>query len=341
MTRYYSLLLLSLLAFFSTAQDIHFSQMKFSPLTVNPSLAGLNGKYNAIVNYRSQWNSISAPFTTVGASFDMNFSTTNNNKGFLAGGINLFHDIAGDMKMTTSNVGLNIAYHLRTGASSTIGLGIQGGYAARGIGSVDGLYASQYNGTIIDPSTPSGENFNRTNFGYLDLGSGIVFNHNSLSETTFNTQGYSLSAGVAVYHFTRPNYSFIQGGSDDLSMRISGFVETEFILNEDWAMMPALYYQRQGAHQEIYFGSYIKYHIIKRSYRTGLVDGLYIAYGPFYRFKDAFVNKLLIDYKGYALGISYDVNLSSLTQASKGRGGIEFMFRYTMPFEVQSRSRFK
>lgn len=339
--RYCCLLLLFFFVSFTRAQDIHFSQMKFSPLMVNPAFAGLNGKYNAIANYRSQWNSVSAPFTTIGASFDMNFSTTNNNKGFLAGGINLFHDIAGDMKMTSSNVGLNLAYHLRTGRSSTIGLGIQGGYSSRGIGNVNGFYGSQYNGTIIDQSLPSGENFNRTNFGYVDLGSGIVFKHNSLSENTFNYGGYSLATGMAAYHITRPKYSFLQGGNEDLSMRLAAFVEVEFLLNDRWGMMPALYYQRQGAHQEIYFGTYIKYKIIKRSNITGLVDGLYLAYGPFYRVNDAFVNKLLIDYKGYALGISYDVNLSSLTHASKGRGGVEFMFRYTLSTDQQTRSRFK
>lgn len=339
--RYYCLLFLLFFVSLTNAQDIHFSQMKFSPLMVNPSLAGLNGKYNAIVNYRSQWNSVSAPFTTMGASFDMNFSNTENNKGFLAGGINLFHDIAGDMKMTTSNVGLHLAYHLRTGRNSTIGLGIQGGYASRGLGNINGLYASQYNGTIIDPSMPSGENFNRTNFGYVDLGSGLTFRHSTLSGHTFNPQGYSLTVGVAAYHLTRPKYSFLQGGSEDLAMRFTGFVESELILNDRWALMPALYYQRQGAHQEAYFGTYFKYHIIKQSTITSLIDGLYIAYGPFYRINDAFVNKLLIDYKGYALGISYDINLSSLTQASKGRGGIEFMFRYTMPMGELSRSRFK
>ncbi|HTO38575.1 MAG TPA: PorP/SprF family type IX secretion system membrane protein [Brumimicrobium sp.] len=321
------------------AQDIHFSQMKFSPLTVNPSNTGLNGKYNAIVNFRSQWNSVSTPFTTLGASFDMNFGAERNKKGFFAAGVNFFHDIAGDLKMTTSNVNLNLAYHIRLNEENTLGLGVQSGYGSRGLGSVDGLYASQYNGDILDPSIVSGEQFGRMNFGFFELGSGLVYQHNSMSQSSFSAEGFKLTAGVSAYHLTKPNYSFLEGGSDDLSMRFVGFVETEFDLNQRWGLMPAAYYQRQGTHQEIYLGTYIKYNIIQASNRTGFVDGLFIAYGPFYRFGDAFVNKLLIDYKGYALGISYDVNLSSLTRSSNGRGGIEFMFRYSFNEERGTRSR--
>jgi len=305
--------------------------MKFSPLTINPGNAGLNGKYNAIANYRSQWNSVADPFSTIGASFDMKFEELRSNKGFLATGINLYHDVAGNLRMTTSNVNLSVAYHLRMNRSSTIGLGMQVGYAQRGLGSVDGLYASQFDGNDFDQNIISGENFRQTNFGYVDVGGGFVFNHNSMSETSFRSDGYRLSVGAAAYHLTQPEYSFLQGGKDDLQILFAGYIESEFVVNNSSvSLMPALYYQRQGTHQEIYGGTYIKFAITKSSARTTLREGFSIAYGPFYRFGDAFVNKLLIDYNGYALGISYDLNVSSLTQSSKGRGGIEFMFRYQL-----------
>ena len=43
------------------AQDIHFSQVGFSPLTLNPALAGANGAINGVLNYRSQWSSVAKP----------------------------------------------------------------------------------------------------------------------------------------------------------------------------------------------------------------------------------------------------------------------------------------
>lgn len=322
------------------AQDVHFSQMKFSPLTINPSMAGLNGRYNAIANYRSQWNSVADPFTTIGASFDMKFGQRTFDKGFLALGLNFFYDIAGDLKMTTTNVDLSLAYHIRLNQTNTIGLGVQAGYGQRGLGNTNGLYASQYNGNFLDPTVASGETYGRMNFGYFDTGGGLVFNHNSLTSGSFHSGGYKLTIGVAAYHLTRPKYTFLKSGDDDLAIRFSGFAEAEFALkNPRWVIMPALYYQRQGTFQEIYGGTYIKYYITPPSHQTSLVNGFSIAYGPFYRFGDAFVNCLLIGYNGFQLGISYDLNLSSLTQASKGRGGYEIMLRWNLPEGHQTSAR--
>jgi type IX secretion system PorP/SprF family membrane protein len=325
-----------------SAQDFHFSQMKFTPMNVNPSLAGLSGKYNAIANYRTQWNSVASPYTTLGASFDANLNSPYNRKGFLAGGINFYHDVAGDLKMTTSNVNFNIAYHIRLNRTSTLGLGVQVGYAQRGIGQVKGFFASQYDGNDFDQTIISGESLGSRSFGYIDAGAGFVFKHNSLREGTFNSGGYMFSAGVAAYHLTNPSYSFIQGGNDDLSVRYTGFIESEFKLNNPrFSLLPALYYQRQGSHQEILFGSYIKYSIVESTNKTSLRNNFSIAYGAFYRFGDAFVNKLLFDFSNYALGISYDINVSSLTQASRGRGGVEFMFRYYLLEKFQTRARIR
>lgn len=324
-------LFIAILSFSAKAQDIHFSQMKLAPLTVNPALTGLNGKYHAVVNYRNQWNSVATPFNTIGASFDMKFGNNHHERGFLAAGINMFYDIAGTQKMTTSNVNANIAYHIRINEDNTFGLGLMGGFNQRGLGRVDGMFASQYDGIGFNPDIPSGENFERSSFGFFDMGGGFVYHHNSISRNVFDTDGFELKIGFAGYHLIKPDYSFIQGGNDDLAMRFTGFFESEFILGDSpWSLMPAIYYQRQGAHQEIFFGSFVKYRIISSSIRTEFVENFSIAYAPFYRFGDAFVNKLYIEYKEFGLGFSYDVNVSSLTQASKGRGGFEIAFRYSL-----------
>ncbi|MEX2485124.1 MAG: PorP/SprF family type IX secretion system membrane protein [Brumimicrobium sp.] len=322
------------------AQDVHFSQMRFSPFTLNPALAGMGGDYQAIVNYRSQWNSVAAPFTTIGASYDMRFGNNNTNGGFLAGGLNFFHDVAGDMRMTTSNVNLNIAYHLAVNRESTIGAAIQVGYAQRGLGTPDGNWESQYSNGSFDNNLSSNESFGEMSFGHLDAGAGFVYNYDSRNKGSFSSDGLLLTAGLSAFHLNRPEYSFIVGGEDDLHMRYAGFIQSEFMLSDSkWALMPALYYQKQGGHQEIFGGTYFKYLVSSGSQRTGFVQNFSIAYGAFYRFGDAFVNKLLLEFSDYSLGIAYDFNVSSLTQASNGRGGIEFMLRYSMKNNSRSRAR--
>ena len=330
----------ALLVLSVSAQDVHFSQMRFSPFTVNPGLAGLDGKIQGIVNYRSQWNSVAAPFNTLGASFDMRFEPFKRDGGFLAGGINFFHDVAGDLNMTTSNVNLNLAYHLPINNESTLGLGMQVGYAQRGLGSSDGLWQSQYNGTTFDQAISSGESFGNMSFGHVDAAAGVVYNFNSLLNNSFKSGGFKLTAGASVFHINRPSYSFIVGGEDDLHMRYSGFVRGAFNLGDSkWQMLPGAYYQQQGGHREIYAGSYFQYTINGGSQRTGFKQNFSIAYGAYYRLGDAFVNKLLVNFAEYSIGIAYDVNVSSLTQATRGRGGIEFMLRYSLNEMRTTRAR--
>jgi type IX secretion system PorP/SprF family membrane protein len=262
------------------------------------------------------------------------------NGGFLAGGLNFYHDVAGDMKMTSSNVNLNIAYHLAINNESTIGAAIQVGYAQRGIGTTDGNWESQYNGSTFDNNLSSKETFGEMSFGNLDAGAGFVYNYDSRRNSSFSSDGFSLTAGVSAFHINQPSYSFLVGGEDDLQMRIAGFLQSEFAIGDSkWELMPAIYYQKQGGHQEIFGGTYLNYNISTGSQRTGFVENFSIGYGAFYRFGDAFVNKLLINYSNYSLGFAYDINISSLTQATRARGGLEFMLRYVFDRSARSRAR--
>ena len=55
------------------AQDIHFSQANMTPLLINPANAGSEYTIRGILNYRSQWGSVSSPFVSMMAAYDMNF----------------------------------------------------------------------------------------------------------------------------------------------------------------------------------------------------------------------------------------------------------------------------
>ena len=131
---------LALATFFTAsvfAQDIHFSQMEFSPLTLNPALAGANSPMQGIVNYRSQWSSVATPFKTIAASVDARFNENKRKKsGIIAGGLNFFNDQSGDLQVNTTNVNINLAYHLILDQNSTIGLGIYTGFGQRSIPNV-------------------------------------------------------------------------------------------------------------------------------------------------------------------------------------------------------------
>ena len=332
MKRLFLIPLTFLLSLTILAQDIHFSQMRYSPLTVNPALAGAEQDLQAIVNYRNQWNSFVSPYSTMAASFDMRFNEKQESKGFLAAGLNFFNDVAGDVRMRTTNVNASLAYHIRIDRKSAIGAALQAGLGQRGISPQNGLWANQFDGNGFNQELASGENFNEVNFSHFDAGAGIVY-HYSKNEGYFRANDqFTLTLGFAAFHVNKPESSFLFGGGDDLAIRWSGFVHSFYgIKNTNLAIMPALYYNHQGGHQEILGGSYLRMVVSEGSNVTSFLQELAISYGAFYRFGDAFVNKFMIEYSNYSIGFSYDFNVSSLTQASKGRGGVEFFLRYVLP----------
>ena len=54
------------------AQDEHSSQFYAIPSKINPAFTGFfNNDYFVAASYRTQWNSVTVPYQTVGASLEM------------------------------------------------------------------------------------------------------------------------------------------------------------------------------------------------------------------------------------------------------------------------------
>ena len=317
---------------FTHAQDVHFSQMSYSPLTLNPALAGANSPLNAIVNYRTQWKSVASPYQTIAASFDARLNERKRRKkGILAVGVNFFNDQAGSARISSTNGSLNLAYHLILDKKSTLGAGIFGGFGQRSISAADGRWESQYDGMAYNPMYASGESFMSDRFSYFDVGTGLLYTYkNSERYMTSNNQR-EVNAGVAVYHLNKPNYSFLSATDEQLYMRFSFFVNAIVgIENTRMSLMPAIYYQRQKTAQELLFGTYFRYMIQEESRITGYNKGSFLSLGAFYRNKDALIVKGMLEFSDYSLGVAYDVNVSSLINVSNTRGGFEVFLKYSL-----------
>ncbi|PHR45427.1 MAG: hypothetical protein COA32_13360 [Fluviicola sp.] len=314
------------------AQDIHFTQMRYSPLNLNPALAGAEQNLQAVVNYRDQWRSVATPYQTIGASVDGRFKEKRGGNGVLAWGVNFFNDRAGDARMTTTNANLNLGYHLFLNRNSSLGLAIQGGFGQRGIDPAGGTWSSQFANGEFNTALPSGENFDQMNFSHFDAGAGIVYHYKEKEGYMRGNDQFTLTAGLSAFHVNQPSSSFLVGGQDDLAIRFSGFVYADFgVSKSNFSIAPAIYYNRQGPHQEILAGSYLRVLLKEGSKRTGFIKQLATSYGIFYRFGDAFAAKFMIEYSNYALGFAYDFNVSSLTTVSNSRGGVEFFLRFVLP----------
>ena len=78
-------------------------------------------------------------------------------------------------------------------------------------------------------------------------------------------------------------------------------------------------------------GGMVKYRIAqKASHYTGFGKRSSISFGAQYRLKDSFIPMFMFQKEDYSIGISYDINTSSLSYSSYHRGGYEMSFCYLL-----------
>jgi len=313
------------------AQDVHFSQIEYSPLLLNPALSGANSTLNGVLNYRSQWNSVAIPYKTIAASVDGRFNDNKRKKnGIIAGGISFFNDQAGDLKITSNSVNVNLAYHLMLDESNKIGLGISTGFGQRSIDPYGGRWTSQYNGTVYNSSLPSNEVLNIPNFSYFDAGAGILYSYQRDKHAGVKSNFSNINVGLAAYHLNRPSNSFLNQADDKLYVRWTAFVNSTIsISNSKGSILPGIYFQKQGPAMEILYGLYYKNQLSSRN-SGGIHQPTAVSIGLFNRFKDAMAIKFMFELGPYSAGFCYDLNISSLNEISKTRGGFEFFLRFNL-----------
>ncbi len=314
------------------AQDFHFSQMKFAPLAVNPALAGANQSFQGILMNRSQWRSVAEPFQTSAASIDARLTKPYNFRpGYLAGGIFFFNDNAGTPRISTTQVKLNLAYHLKISKQSMVGLGIYGGYGQRAMEEPVGRWGTQFDGFTYNGTAASGESFSNLAFNYFDAGAGLLYSYNRRKGAKNQQALKEIRAGIAGYHLNRPNHSFMDDPNEVLSVRISAFANAEIeVRNTPASFLPGMYYQRQGNASQLLVGTYYRYAFSSRSSYNANEGQVALSVGIFGRWQDALVGKLLLELDRFSGGMSYDITTSNLSSVSDFRGGMELFLRYSI-----------
>jgi type IX secretion system PorP/SprF family membrane protein len=315
---------------FTVAQDVHFSQLNMSPLLLNPANAGaFKGNQRVVANYRDQWRSVAAPYSTFALAADM--AMLKSNSGKLGVGIQLFRDKAGDLSMgTTSAIG-NVAYHVKINNKQNLSAGISGGIAQRNANLVAGRYGNQYDGQGHSNNLTSGESFNSQNFIFGDFSGGLLWNYSSSASTISSKDGIDATVGVSYQHFNRPKRSLIQSDERFYAKTVAHALVSYGIKNTSIELQPAFYYFMQGNSKETVAGVNFRYVLKEESKYTGLVKGAAVSLGGYYRIQDAAIIAATIEYGSYTIGLSYDVNTSKLRSASNYKGGFEISLAFRNP----------
>ncbi|PKP02776.1 MAG: hypothetical protein CVU11_10700 [Bacteroidetes bacterium HGW-Bacteroidetes-6] len=340
-----ALILAAIVAFvFSTkAQDMHFSQYNETPLLVNPALTGVfDGNHRIGLNYKNQWKNIGTAYNTYDLSYDISFNKGNTSNGFLALGVVFFNDVAGDIHFQTTGGILNLAYQLHLNEFQILGAGLYGGFSQKSLNEEGMMWVNQYDGTSgYDASMPSNEIFDLYQFGYSDFGFGLNYELTNSTEGFNSNKGFRLNAGFAVQHVTQPKYQFTATANEKLDMKMIGHIRSFIQIGEsNMSLVPSFYIAMQGKQKEILPGLCARYTLREESKYTGFIKKAYLTFGGYFRTGDAAIIQTLFEINDIGLGVSYDVNVSNLTDATNGNGGIEIALRYIIRNPNNNKSLF-
>jgi type IX secretion system PorP/SprF family membrane protein len=310
----------------STAQDPNFSQFFASPLTLNPALTGkFDGVYRFAMNYRNQWPSISNAYITGTASLDMGIMKNKIPEydqfgiGFMG-----FTDRAGDGALTNNYMGMSVAYHkaLDENGYHQIGAGFQGTYVNKRLNTENLKFQDQLTPFGFTGVTNEIFTNKQVNISYFDLNAGVLYNG--------STNGYNnFYVGASMYHINRPKESF-QGGNFVLNARTTLQAGGKVPVGTyNYFHFAANHSMQAKAHNTMAGAAF------SLNVNNSEENPTYVYLGTWYRLNDALIPYVGLEFNEFHVGVSYDVNVSSLKPASNSRGGVEisliYIRKYTDP----------
>lgn len=301
----------------AVAQDVHFSQYYFSPLTLNPANTGnFKGDYRFFGNYRSQWRDIQKAYNTFSVGGDMNFFPNNLN---FAGGLMILNDKSGGA-LTVTKIMPSGAFHKKL-FGFNLHAGIQPGIVIKSIDFYSHSFPNQMNwnkGQFDNtlPNNESGVVQRRTNF---DLNMGIG------ASRRFGK--FEPELGIAMFHLNKPKESFV---SDDnrLPVRQAYNAGLSYYINKTFVVKAHTLVGYTVKASDWVTGVNLEYILSEDPFFTNSVFAGFMWRDGFKRNTDAGIATVGLNYSHYTIGFSYDVTTSQLKTSVDGKGAYEIAFIY-------------
>ncbi len=323
-------ILLFLSGFILRAQDIHFSQVHEAPLFLSPANTGFfNGYFRAIANYRNQWASMNKAYQTMALSLDGGLFRSKKRPAFMGIGFTIFNDRAGVASLRKTTAQLNMSGLVKLGKKSAMSVGLAGGASGTSANYERLTYESQFNGNYLDPtlSTPGSDLYQT--YTSVDVAAGIAYEYSGFNRDNDHDDAKFFRIAFGAFHLNRARQEFGPGSNYREPIRLAGsFTSVYDVPDTKVTLTPTMVYQRQGKFEQLMVGTFIKYRMTTGTKITGAKTQNALGFGVFYRWKDALVPKLTAEFGDYAVGLSYDINISNYRTASNYMGGFEVSLRY-------------
>ena len=313
------------------SQDFTFSQFYEQPFLRNPALSGLfNGDLRVSMQYRDQWGSVTVPFRTTALSIEHKISIGKGND-FLTVGSQMSMDGAGDIRLKRTQILPAINYHksLSENKDSYLSLAFMGGPVFSQFDPTLIKFGDQYQSGGFNSSNPTMQVLSGNGYNYWDLSTGISY-------TTIFGKALRLYVATGISHVNKPIIKSLTTTIVDailprynFNLGINGKIN-----DRDYITAFADYITQNGNRQII--GGVLYGFSTTTNYSQEEPNIFYV--GSFLRWGDALIPVVKLSFDNLKIGISYDINISTLKTSSNWRGGLEMSMSYTNFLKIRNSS---
>ncbi len=312
----FKILLLGVMALYASnvkSQDFHLSMYDAAPLFLNPAMTGVvDADWRIHGQFRTQWKSVNfKPYTTALISFDAPVK-----KWGFGGQIINYRAGIGNYNVLQAAGSVGYTVSLDRNRFHNLSFGLQAGITQKAIEMPLHTFDNQYTtvgGGSFDNTLNSNETFASRSLLVPVTNAGILY--------YFSKQQSKLNPfiGASGFNLIEPKESFFEA-DNTLAFRYYVHAGIRVNITEKLYLIPKLLYMQQETITE----------------QTIALDGglyfetaeMYLLGGAVFRNKDAAILSLGAKKENYVLKVAYDINVSSLSGASTGRGGFEVSFTY-------------
>ena len=297
--------------------DVHVSQFFELAITRNPALTGVFADdYKASCFYRSQWASVSNPYTTYLFSAETKLPISSNSDDFVSFGLLAYQDKAGFAGQQITSIYPAISYNklLNADYNTYLSFGLAGAYSQYSFDQGKVTFNNQYDNGIINPVLPSLENISSNEARFGNLAAGINLNTSNNHE---NTVVYCF--GVSGYNLINKPYFYFRQSNASINLRVNINAGVAIKINEDSKIQFHTNYAQQGKFNEIMAGFLYTWNPVNRIDNVDFA----LSLGAIYRYNDAIAPVIKYKYHKAAISASYDINISSFQPATNLKGGLE------------------
>lgn len=321
------------------AQDFHHSQLYNGHILQSPSYVGALAfhrflhKNRVMVSHRQQWRSINSEFVQKKTPFISNYIGYDGifriprltYLDFFSFGAEVFRETAGDLNLSTTLASFNFSYHksLDRFGNRFLSFGSKFGLGQKSIDFNNAYFDNQWTGRNFDSSLPTGENFSNDRFFYPDLSLGVLY-------TKIDNNFISYRFGTSFSHLNRPSQrGFLQNSATERLFIRYDLMGGARIPMKEWTLRPDVLFSSLGPAKE--FSTTAMLELPSNNQEIINAFGFGARVVGSYRvpaLNDALSFHYQLYYKDFDFAISYDLNLSSLRNATGTYGAFETSLIY-------------